>query len=208
VPHWAAEQDTIQVTPRLLRSLLTDTVSCSVPPACTTAVVGANRNSGPRTRYRPLSTAAGGERLARQHDPRCSTGERAAPARDCPRLKAQPVTACPASAKRLPSLRFHRLAGPSAGRKNPPALVIHDLGASTHRYPSSTSVSRSPATPIPVAPRRRRGPMARAHSRSCSPDRRRRSRCSAPRRCRASESDRCAERAATRHCSRAGPGSR
>jgi hypothetical protein len=42
VPHWAAEQDTVQETPLLLASLLTVAVSLAVKLVCTVAVAGDN----------------------------------------------------------------------------------------------------------------------------------------------------------------------
>jgi len=40
VPHWTAEQDTVQETPLLLASLLTVAVSFAVELVCTVAVAG------------------------------------------------------------------------------------------------------------------------------------------------------------------------
>jgi len=40
VPHWAAEQDTVQETQLLLASLLTVAVSLAVRLVCTVAVMG------------------------------------------------------------------------------------------------------------------------------------------------------------------------
>src|SRR5207244_12956762 len=103
VPHGAGAQNTTQVTPRLLRSLLTVPVSWIAALACTTAVVGATTSVIAGSV--PVGDPCSPPQAPNQRPPAHSSGERSGTLHERSVPLASPLSLV-ANVVPLPSLLF------------------------------------------------------------------------------------------------------